>query len=160
MSHRSRRVCWPAGLLAILGLTLPVWGPRAAYERANVLATRNVIAACERTRVERLVYTSSPSVCFTGKGHRRAGNDLPYPDRYNCTLPPDGNKLPFAVEAGDDAQRAVGGGVLGAHLEDHLVGVESLGVPVVRGDLRGSHDSAPPFCHPEELHPSSVRRGI
>jgi len=23
------------------------------------------------------------------------------PDKYNCTLPPDGNKLPFAVEAGE-----------------------------------------------------------
>jgi nucleoside-diphosphate-sugar epimerase len=64
-----------------------VWGPRAEYERANVQATRNVIAACERARVERLVHTSSPSVVFDGRDHLDAGNDLPYPSRYLAHYP-------------------------------------------------------------------------
>jgi len=64
-----------------------VWGPRAEYERANVSATRNVIAACERARVERLVYTSSPSVTFDGRDQVGAGNELPYPARYLAHYP-------------------------------------------------------------------------
>jgi nucleoside-diphosphate-sugar epimerase len=64
-----------------------VWGPRADYERANVLATRNVIAACERARVGKLVFTSSPSVAFDGRDHVGAGNDLPYPRRYLAHYP-------------------------------------------------------------------------
>src|SRR5438309_538705 len=39
-----------------------VWGAAAEYERANVLSTRNVLAACRRHGVGRLVFTSSPSV--------------------------------------------------------------------------------------------------
>lgn len=64
-----------------------IWGKRAEYLRTNVEGTRNVIEGCLRHRVGRLVYTSSPSVCFSGKGHRRASNDLPYPERYNCVYP-------------------------------------------------------------------------
>ena len=64
-----------------------VWGPRAEYERANVLATRNVIAACEQHKVPRLVFTSSPSVVFDGRDHLDASNDLPYPARYLAHYP-------------------------------------------------------------------------
>jgi 2-alkyl-3-oxoalkanoate reductase len=64
-----------------------VWGPRAQYERANVLATQNVIAACERARVGKLVFTSSPSVTFDGNDHLQAGNDLPYARRFLAHYP-------------------------------------------------------------------------
>lgn len=64
-----------------------VWGARAEYERANVLATHNVIAACERARVPRLVFTSSPSVTFDGRDQLGAGNELSYPARYLAHYP-------------------------------------------------------------------------
>lgn len=64
-----------------------VWGARAEYERANVTATRNVIAACEQHRVPRLVFTSSPSVVFDGSDHLDALNDLPYPARFLAHYP-------------------------------------------------------------------------
>ncbi len=64
-----------------------VWGPAREYERANVDATRNVIAACEQHRVPRLVYTSSPSVVFDGRDQVQAGNELPYPARYLAHYP-------------------------------------------------------------------------
>jgi len=64
-----------------------IWGRREDFLRTNVEGTRNVLAACLKHGVSRLVYTSSPSVCFDGKGHRNAGNDLPYPERYNCVYP-------------------------------------------------------------------------
>ena len=56
-----------------------VWGPRAAYEAANITATENVLAACRAQGIQRLVLTSSPSVCFDGRDHVDAGPDLPYP---------------------------------------------------------------------------------
>ena len=43
-----------------------VWGPFEEFYRANVLGTRNVIAACRRHGIRRLVHTSSPSVVFDG----------------------------------------------------------------------------------------------
>jgi 2-alkyl-3-oxoalkanoate reductase len=38
------------------------WGAYDDYFRANVLGTRNVIAACRAQGIDRLVYTSTPSV--------------------------------------------------------------------------------------------------
>jgi len=64
-----------------------VWGPRAAYEAANVTATESVLAACRAHGVRRLVFTSSPSVCFDGGDHVDAGPDLPYPARYLAHYP-------------------------------------------------------------------------
>jgi nucleoside-diphosphate-sugar epimerase len=64
-----------------------VWGPRRAYVRANVTATENVLAACLAHGVPRLVYTSSPSVCFDGQDHLNAGPDLPYPASYLAHYP-------------------------------------------------------------------------
>jgi nucleoside-diphosphate-sugar epimerase len=55
-----------------------VWGRRADYVETNVLGTRRVLQACIEQGVERLVYTGSPSACFDGRDHVRAGNDLPY----------------------------------------------------------------------------------
>jgi nucleoside-diphosphate-sugar epimerase len=39
---------------------------RPPYERANTLGTENVLQACRRHGVSRLIYTSSPSVTFAG----------------------------------------------------------------------------------------------
>ncbi len=61
-----------------------VWGDPKEYWQANVEGTRNVLAASARLGIERLVYTSSPSVCFDGKDQRMAGNDLPYARRFLC----------------------------------------------------------------------------
>src|SRR5437899_4398001 len=44
-----------------------IWGPYEEYFRTNVLGTQNVIAACRRCHINRLVYTSSPSVVFNGR---------------------------------------------------------------------------------------------
>lgn len=64
-----------------------VWGPREAFEAANVAATRAVIDACLAEGVPRLVFTSSPSVVFGGESHQSAGPDLPYPARFLAHYP-------------------------------------------------------------------------
>ncbi len=60
-----------------------IWGLRAEYEAANVAGTRNIIDACRRHGVGRLVFTSSPSVVYGGGHIEGADESLPYPDRYS-----------------------------------------------------------------------------
>ncbi len=64
-----------------------VWGPRAEYDRTNVDGTRHVITACKANRVKRLVFTSSPSVCFDGRDQVMASNDLPHAQRFLAHYP-------------------------------------------------------------------------
>ena len=49
-----------------VGAKAGIWGPYAEYHRANVIGTRNVIDSCRRQGIQRLVYTSTPSVIHTG----------------------------------------------------------------------------------------------
>ncbi|KAF1700572.1 2-alkyl-3-oxoalkanoate reductase [Pseudoxanthomonas suwonensis] len=53
-----------AGMDAVLhnAAKAGAWGSYDSYYQANVVGTRNVIAACRANRVQRLVYTSTPSV--------------------------------------------------------------------------------------------------
>ena len=60
---------------------------REAFWSANVDGTRNVLAGALESGVERLVFTSSPSVCFDGRGHTNASNDLPYSTRFLAPYP-------------------------------------------------------------------------
>lgn len=64
-----------------------VWGKRDDYERTNVDGTRTVLACAFENRVPRLVFTSSPSVCFDGRDHVDAANDLPYAKYFLADYP-------------------------------------------------------------------------
>lgn len=64
-----------------------VWGPWKLFYETNTLGTRNVIAACLRHGVKKLVYTSSPSVTFDGKEQCGADETAPYPKRWLCHYP-------------------------------------------------------------------------
>ncbi|QYY36490.1 NAD-dependent epimerase/dehydratase family protein [Ruficoccus sp. ZRK36] len=64
-----------------------VWGAREDYFNANVLGTRHVLAACARHGVKRLVYTSTPSVVFTGEAFAGADESLPYGKNWLCPYP-------------------------------------------------------------------------
>jgi len=64
-----------------------VWGPYESYYRTNVTGTLNVIAACRRHHIRRLVYTSSPSVVFNGRDMEGADENAPYPDHYPAPYP-------------------------------------------------------------------------
>ncbi len=64
-----------------------VWGPKAEYTRANVIGTTAVMSAAVAARVPRFVHTSSPSVCFDGRDHVQAGNDLPHARRFLAHYP-------------------------------------------------------------------------
>ena len=64
-----------------------MWGAYEDYYQANVLGTSNVIAACQKAKVSRLVYTSSPSVVFDGKDMEGVDESVPYPSHYESHYP-------------------------------------------------------------------------
>jgi 2-alkyl-3-oxoalkanoate reductase len=43
-----------------------IWVPRAEFEHTNIGGAQNMVAACRTADVRRLIFTSSPSVVFTG----------------------------------------------------------------------------------------------
>ncbi len=92
-----------------------VWGPYAAYHRANVLGTQNIIAGCRAQGVGRLVYTSTPSVVHVGGDIEGADESLPYGEHFATHYP--------ATKA--EAERAVlaanGEGLATVALRPHLI---------------------------------------
>jgi len=65
----------------------PPWGRPEDYHRVNVAGTGNVIAACRRCGVARLVHTSTPSVVFDGRDLEGVDESTPYPERYSAPYP-------------------------------------------------------------------------
>lgn len=63
------------------------WGPYLAYYDANVLGTQNVLNACRRCGVPKLVYTSTPSVAFAGVDQNGTDESEPYPARFLADYP-------------------------------------------------------------------------
>jgi nucleoside-diphosphate-sugar epimerase len=61
-----RRGCDGATAVFHVAGRVGVWGPVHEFFRVNVGGTQNVIAACRALGVPRLIYTSSPSVVYTG----------------------------------------------------------------------------------------------
>tara|TARA_B100000686_G_scaffold310922_1_gene354100 strand:+ start:782 stop:1768 length:987 start_codon:yes stop_codon:yes gene_type:complete len=59
-----------------------IWGTDEEFYSSNVVATRNIIDACIRQKVRKLIFTSSPSVVFCGTSLENADENLPYPKTY------------------------------------------------------------------------------
>lgn len=82
-----------------------VWGPWERYHRINTVGTQNVVKACQKHGVQRLIYTSSPSVVFDGDDHIDADESLPYPQDWLCHYPHSKALGEQAVLAANDDQR-------------------------------------------------------
>jgi nucleoside-diphosphate-sugar epimerase len=65
----------------------PPWGAYREYHRTNVTGTQNVIAACRKNGVHRLIHTSTPSVIFNGRDLQGVDESAPYPQRYTASYP-------------------------------------------------------------------------
>src|SRR5690242_16229002 len=59
------------------------WGRLEEYYEANVRGTDNVLAACELHQIDRLVFTSSPSVVHGGADLNGVDESAPYPAHYS-----------------------------------------------------------------------------
>jgi nucleoside-diphosphate-sugar epimerase len=64
-----------------------IWGSWKHFHGINTIGTQNVVAACRKHGVPRLVYTSSPSVTFDGSDQRGIDESAPYPTKWLCHYP-------------------------------------------------------------------------
>lgn len=94
----------------------PPWGRRREYETTNVQGTLNVIAACRRRSVGRLVHTSTPSVVFDGRDLEGVDESHPYPARYTADYPATKAAAEKAVVAA-----GAGAGLLTIALRPHQI---------------------------------------
>lgn len=59
-----------------------VWGDYDDYYQCNVTGTKNVIDACKAHNIQKLIYTSSPSIVFAGKDEENINESTPYADHF------------------------------------------------------------------------------
>jgi nucleoside-diphosphate-sugar epimerase len=92
-----------------------VWGRYSEYYQTNYIGTVNVLAACVRNGIRRCVYTSSPSVVFTGCEHGAINEDAPYARRFLAHYPRT------KAMAEDFALEANGADLATVSLRPHLI---------------------------------------
>ena len=73
------RACAGCDVVLHVAAKAGIWGRYAAYYESNVRGTQNVLAACREHGVQRLVFTSSPSVIFDGRSMEGVNESAPYP---------------------------------------------------------------------------------
>jgi len=62
-----------------------IWGED--FFSVNVQGTENIISACQKNLVRKLVFTSSPSVVFGNTSLEGVDESVPYPEKYLCDYP-------------------------------------------------------------------------
>jgi nucleoside-diphosphate-sugar epimerase len=92
-----------------------VWGDWEVYFAPNVTGTRNLLLACRRYGVARLIHTSSPSVVFDGADMEGVDESVPYPKIYHAHYP---HTKALAERAVRDAVRD---GLQAVILRPHLI---------------------------------------
>ncbi len=111
-----------------------IWGDYADYYQANVVGTENIIRACRDCGVDKLVYTSSPSVVFNGASMEGVDESQPYPDHYETAYPQTKALAEQRVIAANDATLAT------VSLRPHLIwgpGDNHLTPRIIEGGRRG-----------------------
>ncbi len=73
-----RRACDGQHLVFHVAAKAGIWGPPAEFGAINFEGTRNVVEGCRAAGVERLVYTSTPSVVFDGVDLEGVAESVPY----------------------------------------------------------------------------------
>jgi len=63
------------------------WGPLVEYYEINVRGTDNVLAACDIHGIDKLVYTSSPSVVHDGHDLNGVNESAPYATHFLAAYP-------------------------------------------------------------------------
>jgi nucleoside-diphosphate-sugar epimerase len=92
-----------------------VWGRHADFVSTNLTGTENVLAACKRHAVRRLVYTSTPSVVHGGGSLEGADESAPYPKHFEASYPETKAKAEQAVLAANGPDLAT------VSLRPHLI---------------------------------------
>lgn len=82
-----RRGCLGAETVFHVAGRVGVWGSRREFFAVNVGGTQNVLTACRKANVARLVYTSSPSVVYNGGDLAGIDESAPLCVRAPCAYP-------------------------------------------------------------------------
>ncbi|MGX9461564.1 2-alkyl-3-oxoalkanoate reductase [Shewanella sp. A14] len=59
-----------------------VWGSKQSYYSPNVDGANNIINACKALNIQKLIYTSTPSVTFSGRDENGIDESAPYAEAY------------------------------------------------------------------------------
>jgi nucleoside-diphosphate-sugar epimerase len=59
-----------------------VWGDKESYFKPNVEGTKNIVNSCIAHNITRLIYTSTPSVTFSGKDEENIDESSPYASQF------------------------------------------------------------------------------
>lgn len=92
-----------------------VWGLREEYFSINLTGTTQVIAACRKKGITRLVYTSTPSVVFAQHDLEGADESTPYASNPLC------HYAASKILAEQEILRANGHGIQTIAIRPHLV---------------------------------------
>lgn len=76
------KACKGKDMVFHLAAKVGIWGNYEDYQAINVTGTFNVIKACRKQGVGRLVFTSSSSVVFSGSDLEGIDESAPYPENH------------------------------------------------------------------------------
>jgi nucleoside-diphosphate-sugar epimerase len=83
-----------------------MWGRYRDFFATNVTGTENVIAACRKFAVRKLVHTSTPSVVHAGGDIENGNESLPYPKHFDAYYPETKARAEKAVLAANGPELA------------------------------------------------------
>ena len=101
-----------------------VWGSYDDFYQPNVVGTKNILQACKKCDITRLVYTSSPSVVFDGSDMEGIDESVPYPDHFLSSYPQtkaEAEQLVLAANNSDLATVALRPHLIWGPEDNHLV---------------------------------------
>jgi nucleoside-diphosphate-sugar epimerase len=85
--HAARDACAGVDVVFHTAGVAGIWGRWRHFQAINTLGTENIVAGCVEHKVTRLIYTSSPSVTFDGRGQCGVDERAPYPQRWLAHYP-------------------------------------------------------------------------
>lgn len=113
------RACEGVDVIFHVAAKAGIWGSWDSYYEPNVIGTRNILYGCKSGGARFLIYTSSPSVVFSGEPIRGENEEaLPYPERWPFHY---AQTKALAEQAVMEAHNPAGSGLNTIALRPHLV---------------------------------------
>ena len=82
-----QRACTGVTSVFHVAARVGVWGPAREFRAVNVEGTTNLLAAARAASVERFIYTSTPSVVYSGHDQRGVDESAPLCTTAPCAYP-------------------------------------------------------------------------
>jgi nucleoside-diphosphate-sugar epimerase len=93
------------------------WDP---FFDVNIIGTLNVLDACRKTSVQKLIYTSSASVVFNGKPQLGIDETVPYPSEWLAHYP-QSKAIAERLVLATATERSERGSLLACSIRPHLI---------------------------------------